>query len=454
MPAIDTFKDKRAVVMGLGRFGGGLGVTRFLLDRGARVTLTDRAGADELAQPLAQLGRRPHLDIALGPHEPGLLDYADILIVNPAVPAPWRHPFITAARQRGITITTEIEIAYRFLDPGRVIAVTGSAGKSTTSAMTHHILAHHDSQTSRDREEAILGGNIGGSLLTRLDRIAPDALIVLELSSAMIHWLWGDDQTDPPAPPRVACVTSYAPNHLDWHESEQHYRRAKQRLIEILPLSSTAILTEPLADWGPLTRARTQMVPPSQAIPGCAVPGAHNAINAACALAAARAMLPGADPALLTDSVRTFPALPHRLNRCHEANGVAYYDDSKCTVPGATLLAIEALSEHYRPDQIHLIAGGYDKGSVLTPIAGLAPALAGLYTIGDTGPAIARAAVSNAFPSETLERAMHTVIERAAPGDAVLLSPGCASWDQFTNYEQRGERFTALARQLTGQPTC
>lgn len=454
MPAIDTLKDKHALVMGLGRFGGGLGVTRHLLAHGALVTLSDRASADQLAEPLAQLGQHPNLRIIHGLHEPHLLDDADILVVNPAVPTPWDNPFVRAARQRGITVTTEIEIAYRLLNPDRVIAVTGSAGKSTTSAMTHHIL------TNRDPQGAVLGGNIGGSLLSRLDDITPDTTVVLELSSAMIYWLWGNDQTgqtdqtDQPPPPKVACITSYAPNHLDWHGNETHYRRAKQRLIEILPPTSTAILTHPLADWAPLTRAQTRIITQSDAIKGCTIPGTHNALNAACAIACASVMYPEADYVSLADAARTFPALPHRLNLCHRANAIAFYDDSKCTVPGATLLAVQALQEQLRPGQIHLIVGGHDKGSDLTPVATLAPSLAGLYTIGLTGPTIAKAAPSNAFECQTLERAMHTIIDRALPGDAVLLSPACASWDQFTNYQQRGDRFTALARQLTGQPTC
>lgn len=434
--------------MGLGRFGGGLGVTRHLLDAGACVTLNDHASADDLAQPLDELGTHENLNIALGGHDPDLLEGVDLLVVNPAVPRPWQHPFIRAAMDRDIRITTEIEIAYRLLDPDRIIAITGSTGKSTTSTMAVSAL------TASDPHGAILAGNIGGSLLEHLDEIGPHADIVLELSSAMIHWLWGDEHPDPPPAPKVACVTNFSPNHLDWHASEAHYRASKQRLLEILPPTSTAVLGTAVADWARLTKAQTRVVTEDAAIGGLSVPGKHNAMNAACALACAMALHPDSPPDSFVDAIRGFQGLPHRLNLCLEADNLRYYNDSKSTTPGATLLAVEALSERYRPDQIHLIAGGYDKGADLSPIARLAPDLAGLYTIGTTGPAIAAAAPANAHDCATLEQAMVCIAQRTQPGDAVLLSPGCASWDQFTNYEARGHAFVELAQRQQKASPC
>lgn len=445
-PRTRSYQGKHAIVMGLGRFGGGLGVTRYLLAQGATVTLTDMATAEELAEPLSQLGTHSRLKLALGGHDPALLDGAGLLVVNPAVPRPWENPLITAATERGIETTTEIEIAYRLLNPDRVIAITGSSGKSTTSAMTAKAL------TPFDPDGAILAGNIGGSLLDQLHEIRRGADIVLELSSAMIHWLWGEDRPNPPSAPKVACVTNYAPNHLDWHGSEDHYRASKQRLLEILPPTTTAVLGESVANWAERIQAAVRIVRDAEAIDNLIVPGKHNAINAACALACATALRPEADPDLLTDSIRGFEGLPHRLNLCVDTDTLRFYDDSKCTTPGATLLAVEAIREQFRPDQIHLIAGGYDKGSDLSPVAALAPSLAGLYTIGATGPALAAAAASNTHPCQTLEIAMKTIMDHARPGDAVLLSPACASWDQFTNYEHRGQRFAQLARELTGAP--
>ena len=437
------FNGSRVLVMGLGRFGGGLGVTRYLLGQGASVILNDRDSAEALADPLAQLGEHPMLRVELGSHDPALLDGIDTLIVNPAVPHPWDHPFVVAAQRRGIRITTEIEIAYRLLDSRRVIAITGSAGKSTTSAMTHHAL-------SRCGVSTLLAGNIGGSLLDAVGDLDPDTHVVLELSSAMIYWLWGRDSQGP-MPPAVACVTSYAPNHIDWHLDELHYKRSKQRLIEILSKDSTAVFPSELESWASITSAPKQIVAESDAVEDCAIPGSHNARNAACAIACAQALLPDLVTDDLAAAVRSFPGLPHRLQRCAEKDGVVYFNDSKSTTPGATMLAVNAMESLVERARVHLIAGGYDKKSDLSEIANLAPQLAGLYAIGTTANSICSR--PNAFNCGTLDHAMSRIHERVRAGDIVLLSPGCASWDQFNNYEQRGERFVELATSRVGAPS-
>ena len=428
-----SFKDTNVLVMGLGRFGGGLGVTRFLLHEGARVILNDRSTADELADPLKDLGDHPNLTLALGHHDPSVLDNVDVLVVNPAVPRPWDNAFINAAAARGIQVTTEIEIAYRRLNPDRVIAITGSAGKSTTSAMTHHALRVLDIPS-------VLGGNIGGSLLDQLDTITPDTTIVLELSSAMLYWLWGRSSDDQPTHPAVSCVTSYNPNHLDWHADEMHYLASKK---VILTPDRDSVLPESLQAWA---NANTRILTGNDAIEGCAVPGHHNAMNASFAIACIRGLHPHLSESDLIPAVRTFTGLPHRLHRSFEHQGVIYFDDSKSTTPQATLLAIKALETIAPRDRIHLIAGGYDKGSDLTPITKLAPELAGLYCIGTTAEAIVAASSSNAINCHTLDHAMHQIHTRTQSGHLVLLSPGCASWDQFENYEQRGQRFVELAK--------
>ncbi len=438
----DAYANKRAVVMGLGRFGGGIGITRWLVESGASVLITDPADAEMLRSSIKQLDdliAKDQLEIMHGAHTPSMLDSADTLIVNPAVPTPWKHPFIQEAQSRGIEITTEIEIAYRQLDPDRIIAITGSAGKSTTSAMIHHILK----VTGHD---AILAGNIGGSVLGQLDQINADTIIVLELSSAMIYWLWSRDRTDDPAPyPKAACITNYAPNHLDWHSDETHYRESKQRLLSILGDDSIAILAESIADWATHTHALVHII--DDAITSCAIPGRHNATNAAMAVEGALAMTRSNDRKAMIEAVRGFAGLPHRLSRCHEGGGVVFFNDSKSTTPMATRLAVDAIAEQIPRERIRLIAGGADKGSDLTPIAHLAKEIAGLYTIGTTGPSLAQHA--NASYCETLDAAMAQAIRHANPGDAIVLSPGCASWDQFANYEHRGDRFAELAKALT-----
>lgn len=435
-PIPTQLKDKHVLVMGLGRFGGGLGVAQYLLKEARRVTINDRASHEQLREPLSTLGTHPNLDVILGEHQESLLHGVDLLVVNPAVPRPWENEFISAAAGRGIPITTEIELAYRRLNPERIIAVTGSAGKSTTSAMIKHTLDAVGVQVA-------LGGNIGGSLLDRIDEISDSTTVVLEISSAMLYWLWGRDAQNMPSYPAVSCITSYSPNHLDWHSDETHYRSCKQLALN----SPRVVLPESLADWGDQS---TIIVHQSAGVDSCAIPGSHNAMNAALALACIQQLHPEIERSELIEAVRSFQGLPHRLHRCHEQDGVIYYNDSKSTTPQATQLAVRAIESMIPSRRIHLIAGGYDKGSDLTPIADLAPTLAGLYCIGATADSIVQSSRINAHACGTLDRAMLEVHRTIQDGDVVLLSPGCASWDQFQNYEQRGERFIELARSQPG----
>ena len=444
------FKGKRVVVMGLGRFGGGLGVSRWLLRAGAEVTITDRQDADALSESIGHLAEfqcSGRLQIVHGEHDIALLEGADILVVNPAVPEPWNNLFIECARMSGLRVTTEIEIAYRQLDPRQVVAVTGSAGKSTTSAMIHHAL------TSAG-QHSILSGNIGGSLLDQLCTVFADTVVVLELSSAMLYWLWGREDRDGSLPgPKVGCITNCTPNHLDWHGGYEHYQSSKQLLMKALPTDSLAVLGDSVQAWGNDVRANVCVIRAQDQINDCAVLGLHNATNAAMALRASVEMFDGSDSAesstaKLVSAIKGFTGLAHRLSKCHEADGIVFYNDSKSTVPEATCLAVEALSSRVSSSQIHLIVGGYDKGSDLSSIASLSNQLAGIYTIGTTGVSLAQAmGVDDCI---TLKRAVGLAVERSEPGDFIVLSPGCASWDQFESYEQRGEAFVSLAKQLTG----
>ena len=441
------FANKRVVVMGLGRFGGGVGVTRWLINQGANVLVTDQADAETLAssiEQLADLFSTQRLEVIHGPHTNALLEQADVLVVNPAVPMPWANPFINHAQATGVLVTTEIEIAYRQLDPRNIIAVTGSAGKSTTSAMIHHALKTRGRKT-------ILAGNIGGSLLSQLEELDDETRVVLELSSAMIYWLWGQKTVSPVLQgPQVACITNYMPNHLDWHGCETHYQDSKKQLISILPADSLAILGSSLQSWASLTKAIVQLS--QELVHDCATPGKHNAINAAMAVQAVVVCTQMEDQRSVTEAVQNFSGLPHRLNLCHCANDIKFYNDSKSTVPQATLLAVDAIAENTASNKIHLIVGGEDKGSDLSSITALHDQLAGLYTIGKTGHLLAQGA--NANYCETLKNAMAHVMRAVKPGDVILLSPGCASWDQFANYEQRGDHFISLAKQLTQSITC
>jgi UDP-N-acetylmuramoylalanine--D-glutamate ligase len=428
---IDDVSGARVTVMGLGRFGGGLGVTRWLAARGADVLVTDTAPRERLEEavsalePLVSGGA---VTFRLGGHNVSDFTTCDLVVANPAVPEPWDDRFLRAARAAGRPITTEIRLLVERLDRRRVIGVTGSAGKSTTAAMIHHLLV-------RSGRDARLGGNIGGSLLGALEAITPETWIVLELSSAQLHWLGagaGSDD-DEGFSPHVAVLTNIEANHLDWHGTLEHYVASKHNIFAAQRDGDHRITADDLD--------------PAAGDVTLAIPGAHNQRNALMAMIAVERAtgLPAADAApLLAD----FPGLPHRLQRVAEVGGRACYNDSKATTPGATVLAIDAFE---RPSLVHLIVGGYDKQIDLAPIADMAPRLGGLYTIGRTGPAIAEQAAGAGTVVECgdLATAVDAAFDRMAERDVLLLSPGCASWDQYDSYEQRGEAFCRLVERFS-----
>jgi len=461
MPDQRPLAGKRVTVMGLGRFGGGLGAARFLAERGARVTVTDLATADRLAEPIDRL--RPLIDsgaltLHLGAHEMSDFIETDLVVASPAVPKPWENEFLIAARAGGVPITTEIGLlAQQLGDRSRIVGVTGSAGKSTTAAMTAHAI----NRILRDRNErrrAHLGGNIGGSLLTELDGIAEDDLVVLELSSAMLHWLDQDGWS-----PGVAAVTNLAENHMDWHGDMAHYERSKRAIIEHQRPGDVAILPGALSHWFEHARAAVRTIDPAEqatCLGGVRLrcPGAHNRDNAhVAAIAASEALERAGVDATCNRCARTledFHALPHRLQPVAEGDGVRAINDSKSTTPESTKRAVEALLESggsggEGAPTIHLICGGSDKGADWTPLVEAAKRCAAIYTIGLTGPAIAAAIRSAGTPvieSGDLPSAVVAACDNAAPGSILLLSPACASFDHFSSYAARGEAFTTAIR--------
>ncbi len=433
--ASECFSGKRVVVMGLGRFGGGVGVTRWLCRQGAEVTVTDLATAGELTDSLAQL---EGLDVTLhlGGHDEADLDRCDLLVVNPAVPT--EAPLLAAARTRGVAMTTEINL---FLQrcPAPIAGVTGSVGKSTVAAMAAAAVA--------TRTTTHLGGNIGRSLLEALadGAIAPDHAVVLELSSFQL-----DHTPLVGLSPHVALVTNLQPNHLDRHGTMAAYAAAKRNIFRYQQPGDVAIVNadDPaLADWATGGPARRETFSAAGEPFELAVPGSHNQLNAQAAWAIARAM--GVARADAAAAMAGFAGLPHRLAKVGERDGVCYYDDSKATTPAGAIVALNS----FPAGRIVAIVGGYDKhvplealcemlrrrckavvatGQVGGQIAdGVAKRLAG-----GTGPHIEVA--------EAFDDAVATAVAAAAAGDVVLLSPACASYDQFANYVERGRRFAEL----------
>jgi len=428
---LDHPAGKRITVMGLGRFGGGVGVTRWLADHGAHVTVTDLRNEDDLRpsiEAIADYIALGQVRLALGGHVESDFTQTDAIVVNPAVPRPWTNPYLNAARQADVPLTSEIRLFTERINRDRVIGVTGTAGKSTTAAMIHHMLG-------RAGIGAHLVGNIGGSMLLRINDIGDDDWIVLELSSAMLYWLreavgYADALS---WSPHVAVLTNVQPNHLDWHETFGHYVACKQQIFHAQRPGDYAITAQCVK------QTQVTLTLPEH------LPGDHNQYNAQLgAVAAARAT--GLDEPVLGNSLRDFPGLPHRLQRVGHHAGKQFFNDSKSTTPEATVRAVRAFDA---PARVHLIAGGYDKNVDLQPISDLAGELAGLYTIGATGRSIANAASSNetVHVCDTLAVAVEIAIHHMDEDDVLLLSPGCASWDQFEHYEQRGEQFVELVQQ-------
>ena len=448
-----NLRGKRVVVMGLGRFGGGVGVARWLSRQGANVTVTDQEPREKLQSSIAQLADFP-ITFQLGGHDPDILNSCDLLVVNPAVDKA-RSEFFQRALNKHIAMTTEINIFMQHC-PAPIIGVTGSVGKSTTTAMIHLAITAA-LKSSRSGRTCWLGGNIGQSLLANLEDIKPDDFVVLELSSFMLEdlpWIR--------LSPHVAVVTNLAGNHLDRHGTLENYAAAKQNMLRFQHADDWAILNGDdsiVRTWADVTAARvTYYHLENKGDIELAVPGRHNQSNARAALAVLQAVgLSAHTPAALT-ALAQFPGLPHRLQLVHtSSSGVQWFNDSKATTPEAAITALAALEKK----TFICIVGGYDKHADMTEFCRkLAHSAAAVLGIGATGPALiagtiaAGASREYAMYADTLEGAVTCAknwITKPNPGsklfNSVLLSPGCASYDQFTNYEQRGEIFTALARQ-------
>ena len=433
------YRAQRVTIMGLGHFGGGVEAAAWLVGEGARVTVTDLADHCILADSLARLVDEPIEAFHLGEHREEDFRDADLVVVNPAVPPGNR--FVQIARESGARVTSEIELFIEHC-PAQIIGVTGSNGKSTTAAMIDAVLRD-------DRQPCWLGGNLGGSLLSKLMWIQPGDWVVLEISSSQ---LW---RLAPGTPmPRIVVITGCSPNHLDWHPDSADYVATKQRiLLEQTPedLAVLNVHNAEVAAWEPLVRGRCLPPVPLEEIPPLKVPGEHNRINAACAAAAAVGV--GCPWTSIRESLAQFNGLPQRLEQLAVIDGRTFYNDSAATTPESTIAALVALDE-----PIWLLAGGRDKGLDFGDlVAAIAERTRGAAFFGSVrdllrGWVLARNPAMPCTSTETLADAFDWCWQLSAPGEAIVLSPACASKDQFQNYHQRGVAFVALVRALEDQP--
>jgi UDP-N-acetylmuramoylalanine--D-glutamate ligase len=436
--AMTEVRNKRITVYGLGRFGGGIAVTRWLVEQGAsHVTVTDAVTAEKLGDSIKQLDGLP-IEFHLGDQRDEDFTQPDLIVASPAI-AP-SNPWLQKARDAGVPITTEIRL---FVErcPATILGVTGTKGKSTSTAMLGEIL--------QTKFQTWVGGNIGKSLLDDLPRIDKTHLVVLELSSFMLEHLgqmkWS---------PHVAVVTMIASDHLDWHGSADAYVDAKRNIVRFQRPDDIAVLNEedePSRSFQSVIKGR--IVPfgvhgrePFELM----LAGAHNQLNAQAAFTAANVLGVMRDEA--QHVLRTFRGLPHRLQIVHEHNGVRFVNDSIATIPEAAIAALHS----YPPHRVIQIVGGSKKKD--PPIIDLCAALCerakAVLCIGETGPKIAETMARSANPScapvyqcGDLATAVKEAKLIATAGDVVLLSPGYASYDQFDNFEKRGEKFAELVAQ-------
>ena len=461
--APSDFAGRRVTVMGLGLFGGGRGLTEALCRWGADVTVTDMASESKLAKSLEALRGLP-LRLVLGTHEERDFREADLVFANPAVPR--TAPLLELCRSRGVPIETEMNLFFK-LCRGRICAVTGSNGKTTTTSLLA-AMARTERPTTR------LGGNLGRSLLDEVETIAPDDWTILELSSFQLEDLASIERR-----PDIALVTNLSPNHLDRHGTYERYTAAKRVAIEGARGHAVLCGDDTLVrSWGGLTaRTRTYYGRANRVLPRAAgvwvvaddrvvavglencrheielfsaadlpLRGRFNLVNAAGAAAGALAL--GTTPDGVRAGVRSFRAIPHRLELVHAGEGIEWFNDSIATTPESAICALEALGP-----RVILIAGGSEKGSSFRHLGRvIALRSRAAILIGLTAPKIRDAirAADREYPV-TVEDSLASAVARAKqiadPGDRIVLSPACASFDMFVNFEDRGRQFTALARQ-------
>lgn len=464
MSTVEPFKDKRVVVAGLGRFGGGIGVTRWLCTQGARVVVTDRASRDDLSASITALEGLP-VEYQLGGHDESALDHCDLLSVSPAVDKA-RSEFFQAAVLRGVPWTSEMNL---FLErcPARLVGITGTVGKSTTTAMLGNILDAVKVMPSWSQGRVWLGGNIGKSLLDDLPAMQPNDVVVLELSSFQL-----EDAAAIRKSPDIALITNIRDNHLDRHGTMASYASAKANIFRFQNEDGCIVLPSgeqlppelddarsrlPRWEYGVESNGRTIRIERVAAegrraysVPGIAlaVPGLHNLLNAAAALTLAQILDVPDDIAV--KALASFTGLPHRLEFVREFEGVRYYNDSKATTPEAAITALRAFD---RP--VVMIVGGSDKGASFSNLAAeLVDRAKAVVCLGATRERIATefdAAVQSRNGPKPQKvcavefaEAVSTARRLARPGDVVLLSPACASFDMFKNYEKRGDTFRSI----------
>jgi len=441
-----TFAAHRHLVLGAGATG--CAVARFLTARGGTVCVIDRSAAALTAAKLPD-GVACRVET-----EPIALESFDVVVPSPGVPR--SHPLLRGAQALGIPILSEIELAFRALTCP-VVAITGTNGKSTTTVLLGEMFRNAGIA-------AFVGGNLGTPLVEACLSATSYAVAVVEVSSFQLEWVSAFR-------PRIAVVLNLTPDHLDRYADMADYGEAKANLLRMQEPTDCAVLNrDDTWVWEQRQRTRASVIsfgrepvefgsfidgdemvirgpharPQHYSLTDVLLQGAHNRENLLAAATAAT--LWGLPRAAIEAAIRNVRALPHRLEHVRDVGGVGYFDDSKGTNVGAVAKSVESF-----PGGVVLLAGGYDKGADFRQIAALLRTRVGhLIAFGAAGPTIA-AQVTGVVPVTVvsgLAAAVATAAQTARAGDRVLLSPGCASFDEFTDYRERGSRFRALVEAL------
>ncbi len=448
---------KRVLVIGIGKTGQS--TVRFLAGRGALMTATDDKPLSEMkdaAKALSDIGAR----LAFGPQDAAILSGVDLIIPSPGVPP--TNPLLAEGVRRGIPVLAEIEVAFRFLRRP-VIAITGTNGKTTATTLIGEIL-----RVSGRR--AYVGGNIGDPLIGYVDSAQEEDFAVVEVSSFQLEWI---EQFRP----AVALLLNVTCDHIDYHGTFEAYRSAKERIFENQGPGDFAILNADEPWTGPLARRLKSKVflfsSKAEVSNGMflrgdelilrekgedreiypvgmiRIPGTHNVENVMASILACRAC--GCPREGIIEAVRAFRGIAHRIEFAGEKNGVAFYDDSKGTNVGAVARALETFS---RP--VILLLGGRDKGGDFDALAALIRrGVKEVILFGEAREAIGRilGGIVKASMAPSLGKAVEKAYADAAPGDVVLLSPGCASFDEFKDYRERGDFFKGMVRKIIAGET-
>jgi UDP-N-acetylmuramoylalanine--D-glutamate ligase len=448
---------KRVLVVGLARTG--IATSLLSAGYGATVTATDAKSESELGDTPAKL-RAAGVTLELGGHKSETFAQQDLIVVSPGVPA--KLPALELARARGVPVWSEIELAWRFLR-GKLVAITGSNGKTTTTSLVAHILKSSGIPVQ-------VGGNIGVPLLGIVEASTDSSVTVAEISSFQL-------ENVAKFRPEIGVLLNLTPDHLDRHASFDEYAQAKMRMFENQVECDAAVLnaddpeitkrmpSKPHIYWFSRQKrvatgaflsdgqivfrndgtetvlARREEIP---------IKGEHNVENVLAACTAS--YLAGATPDAIANGVKTFAGVEHRLEFVAEIAGVAFYNDSKATNVDATLKAVEAF-----PGSLLVILGGKDKGSDYTALREPLRQRARIALLIGAAAEKIESHLGGAVPIEhagTIDRAVQLAMEGARPGDVVLFAPACASFDQFENYEHRGRVFKQLVAKLETQASA